>query len=128
MRIDGAFVDLHTIANDRAGDAMVGWRRRIEVREDVVHISALASPEVAGIGIGDPAREVSVFCEPYRVRSVGPVNRAGWLALEFLVPNHVYWLELRAFGGISIEREDGDQDHAWYWALPADLWRSIKCG
>ncbi|AXH66348.1 hypothetical protein SEA_SATIS_189 [Streptomyces phage Satis] len=128
MRLDGTMLDLHTIANDRAGDAMVGWRRRIEVREDVAHISFLASPETAGIGIGEPGHEVSVYCEPYRVRSVGPVNRAGWLALEFLEPNHVYWLELRAFGGISIEREDGDPGHVWYWPLPIELWRKIQCG
>jgi hypothetical protein len=128
MRLDGTLLDLHTIANDRAGDAMVGWRRRIEVREDVVHISFLASPETAGIGIGEPGREVSVYCEPYRVRSVEPINRAGWLALEFLEPNQVYWLELRAFGGISVEREDDDPGHVWYWPLPVELWRRIKCG
>jgi hypothetical protein len=127
MRLHDTYLDLHTVANMIDGRTMVGWRRRIEVREDWVSVSVLAPPEEAGIGIGEPGPEVRIQCKPEQ-GPTGPVDRDGWLILDRLVPNHVYWLELRAFGGISIEREDDDPDYVWYWSLPPSLWEKVKCG
>lgn len=126
MKIRDSLLDVMSATTDSTGRAMVGWRRRIEIHEDSVDISILASPDIAGIGIGTPPTEVTIQCAPKR-QSSDPINWLGWLSLDMLEPGHIYWLELRAYGCISVEREDDYPKSVWYWRIPEGSWGGALC-
>lgn len=121
MKTDGTHIDINSATIDRLGYAKVGWRRRIQVRKNLVSISELASPDRAGIEIGAPEPEIIIFCEP-KLPTADPIIWSGWLALEMLEPGHNYWLELRAYGYTSIEREDGAPHCVWHWQIKPGTW------
>lgn len=126
MKLDNTFLDLNSATIAKNGRAMIGWRRRIEVRKDSVVISELASPDKAGVDIGIPPTEFTIRCKP-KPASVDPINRSGWLALDMLEPGHTYWLELRAYEYTSIEREDGARDSVWHWKISSGAWGGSLC-
>lgn len=137
MRIDEARLDLRTMASvgRRHPVLLVGGRRCIQVLGDRVLVSQVAPARSAGIGIGIPPLQYAIFCVSAGLAENLPrgselvIDRDGWLDVTTFTPGHRYWLELRAYGGISIEREDSDGvANRWYWPLPADLWReSGRC-
>lgn len=137
MRIDGTRLDLRTMADCgvRIPHFLIGGRRQVQVLRDQVRISQVAPASEAGIGIGFPPLEYTIFCAPTGLAETVPrdsesvIDRDGWLEVTSLSPLHCYWLELRSFGGVSVEREDSDGvRNRWYWPLPIDLWREIQCG
>lgn len=134
MRIDGTRLDLRTMANvgQRFPRALIGGRRCLQILGDRVHVSRLAPGSEAGIGIGIPHLRYVIFCLPDALAENAPrraIDHDGWLDVTTLTPGHRYWLELDSVGGIRVEREDSDgEENRWYWPLPADLWRRIRCG
>jgi hypothetical protein len=125
VKIENHSIDLRTIALTPDGLALVNGRRRIEIREDMACVSTLGSPEDLRIGMPEePELEYLIRCAPRGWGQI-PFGNSGWLRLGELAPNHFYWVELRAFGAVSVEREDGNPNFAWCWRMPADTWRGI---
>lgn len=133
MRIDDVRLDLRTMADvgQRFPTPMLGGRRCLQILGDRVLVSGLAHSAEAGIGIGIPPVQYMIFCLPNALAENAPrraVDRDGWLDVTTLTPGHRYWLELDSVGGVRVEREDSDGvENRWYWPLPADLWRKIRC-
>lgn len=136
MRIDGRLIDLRTMAQaGKLKRLVIGGRRCIQALGDMVVISQLAPSAEAGIGIGVPGPEYYVFCMPDALAEreyEKLITRDGWLDVSMLTPGHRYWLELSSLGGVYLDREDQTEENIWntrwYWPLPAELLREVRCG